>query len=123
MASEMKPSHLTDLLDCLKKECAATGVYLGEVKEEGEGKRHIESVHNFQAVRYLNHMIIIWLLVHISNVPLDQCSIFRYEMSTMVPVPVPRPPGDFPYTNLARNRDVDFLFTNCSIAVAIDRLI
>jgi len=42
LASEMKPSHLTDLLDCLKKECAATGVYLGEVKEEGEGKRHIE---------------------------------------------------------------------------------
>jgi hypothetical protein len=42
LASEMKHSHLTDLLNCLKKETAATGVYLGEVKDGGEGKSRIE---------------------------------------------------------------------------------
>ena len=33
---------------------------------------------------------------------------------------MPRPPRDFPYTNVARGRDLDFVYTNCSIAFRID---
>ena len=45
---------------------------------------------------------------------------FKVEVSPMVSVPVFRPPGDFPYPNFARGRDLDFLYTNVSLAVGID---
>ena len=38
----------------------------------------------------------------------------------MVAVSVPRPPGDVRCTNFARGRDLDFLYTKCSIVVGID---
>ena len=45
-------------------------------------------------------------------------------MSAMVAVPVLRPPRDFPsflVHKLCARRDLDFLYTNVSIAVRIDR--
>ena len=54
----------------------------------------------------------IWLMVHVSlwN-SINRRNSFR-KWALWWSVPVPRPPGDFPYTNFACGQDLDFLYSN-----------
>ena len=50
--------------------------------------------------------------VHLLYEPLSIIDFQKGNVRYGGPVPVPRPPGDFPYTDFARGRDLDLFYTN-----------